>query len=117
MKDVQYQTLKGHDHKVRLTFNDVGHGAMVYLIIFKDTNVFYVGSSNSGDDRIQGHITHEKSSNGKPNPTYHEALKNYDIEIRTLRKCNSMSEAEYWETIFIREYKKILGDRLLNIKK
>ena len=43
--------------------------------------------------------------------------KNYDIEIRTLRKCNSMPEAEYWETIFIREYKKILGDRLLNIKK
>ena len=38
-----------------------------------------------------------------------------DIEIRMLRQCNSPSEAKYQETKFIKEYRKKLGKKLLNI--
>ena len=118
MKSVQYQPLKqpdGNVKYVRLTFIDVGHGAMDYLINYKDTNKFYIGHTNSGDDRIQGHFTHDKNNKDKPMYVYTEALKNYDIEIRMLRQCNSQSEAKYWETKFIKEYRRKLGEKLLNI--
>ena len=115
MIDTQYLQMQ-HNHNIKLSFINVGHGAMVYLICYKDTNTFYIGHTNSGDDRIQGHFTHDKDNKDKPKYTYHEALKNYDIEIRMLRNCNTVFEAKYWETKFIKEYRKRLGDKLLNIQ-
>lgn len=88
---------------------------IVYLICFIDTNTFYIGYSLNGPDRIQSHFTHEKTSSGKPNYVYYEALKNKDIEIRVLKACKSKHETKYWEKIFISNYRKKLGNKLLNI--
>lgn len=119
MKDTQYQPIKmpnGEIKYILITYVDVGHGPMVYLIFFKDTNKFYIGSTKNGDDRIQGHFTHESKKNGVPYYVYQEALKNYNIEVRMLRSCNSIPEAKYWENNYLREGRKKFGDRLLNIR-
>ena len=119
MTSEQFQPLKqpnGESKYIHLTFIDVGHGPMVYLVEYVDTNMFYVGHTNSGDDRIQGHFTHDKDNKGKPKYIYHEALKNYDIKIRMLRDCKTASEAKYYETKYIKEYRKRLGNKLLNIQ-
>ena len=88
---------------------------IVYLICFIDTNTFYIGYSLNGPHRIQNHFTHEKTPNGKPNYVYYEALKNKDIEVRVLKACKSKYEAKIWETKYIKDKRKLFGNRLLNI--
>lgn len=113
---LQLKRPNGELKYVTLTFIDVGHGPLDYLIEFVDTNTFYIGHTNSGDDRIQGHFTHYKDNKGNAKYVYVEALKNDNIKIRMLRQCNTQSEAKCWESRFIKEYRKILGNKLLNIQ-
>lgn len=94
-------------HKVTLHYIDFSQGPLVYLICFKETNMFYVGYTNNGSDRIQGHFTHK-------NYTYKEALKNKNIDIRVVGLCNSVSEARCKEQLLIPKFKEKLGNKLLN---
>ena len=94
--------------------NQYVEGRFYLAIDKKETNKFYIGFSNNGADRIQGHFTHELTSTKKESYTYKEALKNKNIEIRVLCMCNSESEAKYKEKLMLKKYSKILNDKLLN---
>lgn len=108
------QHLKMKQHNIIINYVDVPQGPIVYIICYQETNKFYIGFSNNGADRIQGHFTHEKTSTNRESYTYKEALKNKNIEIRVLCMCNSESEAKYKEKLMLKRYSKILNDKLLN---
>ena len=103
-----------NSHNLCLKYIDVPQGPIVYIMRFVDTDKYYIGSTNNGGDRIQGHFTHELTSERNINYIYQEGLYNNVVEIHALQVCNSKSETKYKEKLLIKLFKTKIGSKLLN---